>query len=295
MAFQKAGGLLGGGKYGVEGGKIGPALPNQGGPTSAASGGAMGGFASAAKIAAVGVAAVGIGYGFKMAAEGAASLSESISKLTGPQLGALQNMLKTIGSTMLIGLAAGILAVGVAGQTGAIGLLAVGGAALMLGAGIGLAAMGVGKMAEGFGTLDKVDLSKVGSGLSSIALASLALANPLSMLGLSSIEESLEDITKLNFNNVIPLQNLHFVDKDIQNMKDMANLLVQINAIDTSKLNALKNLFSEGTMKVQIAGNSMIRNEITLDIEGEKIFKRIEKMVELKTRKAPGDTKSIKV
>jgi hypothetical protein len=63
--------------------------------TGAASGGSMNaaqmlasgkgsmykGFGSAAQLAAIGVAAVGIGYGFKMAAEGAASLSVSISKL----------------------------------------------------------------------------------------------------------------------------------------------------------------------------------------------------------------------
>jgi hypothetical protein len=115
------------------------------------------------------------------------------------------------------------------------------------------------------------------------------------MYGLAAIGVALYGISKLDFNNVLPLQNLHFLDKDIQNMKEMANLLAQINAIDTSKLNALKNLFSDGSMKVQIAGNSMIRNEITLDVAGEKIFKRIERMIELKSRKAPGDTKSIKV
>lgn len=279
--FKKMGGLLGGSDTSTQT----PTPMNAAQMLASGKGAMYKSFGSAATLAAIGVAAVGIGFGFKMAAEGAASLSESISKLTGPQLGALQNMLKTIGSTMLIGLAAGILAVGVAGQTGAIGLLAVGAAALMLGAGIGLAAMGVGKMAEGFGTLDKVDLSKVGSGLSSIALASLALANPLSMLGLSSIEESLEDITKLNFNNVIPLQNLKFIDKDVERMKQMAALLAQINAIDTSKLSALGKLFSEGTMKVQLEGTPVIQIENKIDVDGQIFYKKVEKAVPIIIKK----------
>jgi len=192
-------------------------------------------------------------------------------------------------------LAAGILAVGSAGTVGALGLAAVGVAAAGVGWGIGQAATGIGELVKSFGTLEKVNMLQIGAGIAAIAGAAYLMSNPLAMVGLASVGAALYGISKLDFTNVVPLQNLHFVDKDIQNMKDMANLLAQINAIDTSKLTALKNLFSEGTMKVQIAGNSMIRNEITLDIEGEKIFKRIERLVELKTRKAPGDTKSIKV
>jgi len=295
MAFQKAGGLLGGGKYGVTSGQIGPALPNQGGPTSAASGGAMGGFASAAKLAAIGVAAVGIGYGFKLAAEGASELAKAVKDLDGAGFWKLGGTIVFVGTAMAGVLAAGILAVGSAGTVGALGLAAVGVAAAGVGWGIGQAATGIGELVKSFGTLEKVNMLQIGAGIAAIAGAAYLMSNPLAMVGLASVGAALYGISKLDFTNVVPLQNLHFVDKDIQNMKDMANLLAQINAIDTSKLTALKNLFSEGTMKVQIAGNSMIRNEITLDIEGEKIFKRIERLVELKTRKAPGDTKSIKV
>jgi hypothetical protein len=243
------------------------------------------GFGSAAQLAAVGVAAVGIGYGFKMAAEGAASLSESISKLTGPQLTTLQNALTSIGSTMLMALAAGILAVGIAGQTGAIGLLAVGGAVALVGAGIGLAALGIGEMAKGFATIGNVDLTKIGSGMMSIAGASLLLANPMSMLGLSSLEESLDDIAGLNFSNVIPLQNLKFIDSDIKNMKMMVDLLNTISSIDTSKLDALGKLFSEGTMKVELVGTPTINNMITVDVDGEKFYKKVRQMIPIQSKK----------
>jgi hypothetical protein len=294
MVFQKAGGLLG---------KTGAAATTQAATTTAtttaASGGAgaMGGFASAAKLAAIGVAAVGIGFGFKMAAEGVSQLAVALKDLDGA------GFAKLAGTVTIIGLAmAGVLAVGIktlgsaAGNPQvALGLAAIGIAAAGIGWGIGQAATGIGELVKSFGTLEKVNMLQIGAGIAAIAGAAYLMSTPMALVGLGGIAIALGGISALDFTNVIPLQNLHFVDKDIENMKQMANLLAQINAIDTSKLNALKNLFSEGTMKVQIAGNSMIRNEITLDIEGEKIFKRIEKMVELKTRKSVGDTKSIKV
>jgi hypothetical protein len=243
------------------------------------------GLGSAAQLAAVGIAAMGIGYGFKMAAEGAAKLSESISKLTGDQLTTLQNALTSIGSTMLMALAAGILAVGIAGEAGAIGLLAVGAAALMLGAGIGLAALGVGEMAKGFATIGNVDLTKIGSGLMSIAGASLLLANPLSIVGLSSLEESLDDIAGLNFSNVIPLQNLHFVDKDIENIKTITDLLNKISSIDTSKLDSLGKLFSSTSFKFTLDGDAVLKNTINIDVAGEKFTKMIDERVKVVTRR----------
>jgi hypothetical protein len=220
-----------------------------------------------------------------MAAEGAASLSESISKLTGPQLAALQNMFKTIGSTMLMGLAAGILAVGVAGEAGAIGLLAVGAAGLMLGAGIGLAALGIGKMAEGFATLDKVDLSKVGLGMMSIASAVLMLANPLGVAGLASMGLALAGVSALDFDNIKPLENLHFVDKDIENIKKMEDFLSKINAIDTAKLSSLQGLFANANFKFTLDGDAVLKNTINVDIAGDKLTELIDKRVKIVSRK----------
>jgi hypothetical protein len=240
---------------------------------------------SAASMVAIGVAAVGIGLGFKMAAEGAASLSESISKLTGPQLGALQTSLGIIGATIAGPLIAGIIALGIAGEVSAVGILAIGAAALMLGAGIGIAALGVSKMAEGFAGLDKVDLSKVGSGMMSIAGASLMLANPASILGLSSLEETLEDIAELNFNNVIPLQNLHFEEKEIQNLKKMEDFLTKINSIDTSKLTSLQGLFANANFKFTLDGEAVLKNVVNVDIAGDKLTEHIDQRVRIVQRK----------
>jgi hypothetical protein len=184
-----------------------------------------------------------------------------------------------------MGLAAGILAVGVAGSTGAIGLLAVGAASLMLGGGISLAAQGVGKLVEGFASLDKVDLTKASEGISSIALSSLMLANPASIIGLSSLEETLEDISGYDFNNIVPLQNLHFVDKDIENLKKMEDFLAKINSIDTSKLNSLQGLFANANFKFTLDGDAILKNTINVDINRDKLTEIIDQRVKIVQRK----------
>jgi hypothetical protein len=243
------------------------------------------GLGSAAKMAAIGVAAMGIGFGFKMAAEGAAKLSESISKLTGEQLNTLLISIGLLGATLAGTLIGGIYALGAATTVTSYGLLAFGAAALMVGAGIGLAAMGIGKMAEGFGSLDKVDLTKVGLGMMGIAGAALMLSNPLSVLGLASIGVALAGISALNFDNVIPLQNLHFVDKDIQNIKTVTDLLNKISSIDTSKLDSLGKLFSNTSFKFTLDGDAVLKNVINVDIAGDKFTKMIDERVKVVTRR----------
>jgi hypothetical protein len=243
------------------------------------------GLGSAAQLAAVGLAAMGIGYGFKMAAEGAAKLSESISKLTDTQLTALTTSLITIGATIAGPLIAGIIALGIAGEVSAPGILAIGGAALMLGAGIGLAALGVGEMAKGFSTLGNVDLTKVGLGMMGIAGAALMLANPIAMLGLASIGVALAGISALNFDNVIPLQNLHFVDKDIENIKTITDLLNKISSIDTSKLDSLGKLFSNANLKFTLDGDAKLLSTVNVDFGVEKITKLIDERIKVVTRR----------
>jgi hypothetical protein len=243
------------------------------------------GFGSAATLAAIGVAAVGIGYGFKMAAEGAATLSDSISKLTGDQLNTLLISIGLLGATLAGTLIGGIYALGAATTVTAGGLLAFGAAALMVGLGIGIAAAGIGEMAEGFASLDKVDLTKVGSGMLGIAGAALMLANPLSMLGLASIGVALAGISALNFDNVIPLQNLHFVDKDIENIKTITDLLNKISSIDTSKLDSLGKLFSNTSFKFTLDGDAVLKNTINVDVAGDKFVKMIDERIKVVTRR----------
>ena len=243
------------------------------------------GLGNAAQLAAIGVAAVGIGYGFKMAAEGAASLSESISKLTGEQLNTLLISIGLLGATIAGTLIGSIIAIGTASEFTAPGLLALGAAALMVGLGIGIAAAGIGEMAKGFASLDKVDLTKVGLGMLGIAGAALMLANPLSLYGLGAVGLALAGISALNFDNVIPLQNLHFVDKDIQNIKTITDLLNKINSIDISKLDSLGKLFANTSFKFTLDGDAVLKNVINVDVAGDKFTKMIDERVKVVTRR----------
>jgi hypothetical protein len=140
-------------------------------------------------------------------------------------------------------------------------------------------------MAKGFATIGNVDLTKIGSGMMDIATGALLLAHPLSILGLSSLEESLDDIAGLNFSNVIPLQNLKFIDKDIKNMREMAALVAQIGAVDTSKLNALEKLFANASFKVQLDGDAVLKSTINVDVAGDKFTKMIDERIKIMTRK----------
>ena len=243
------------------------------------------GLGSAASMAAIGVAAVGIGLGFKMAAEGAASLSESISKLTGEQLEALTTSLITLGVVMGGTLVAGVIALGAATTATSYGLLAFGAAALMVGAGIGLAAMGVGKMAEGFASLDKVDLSKVGSGMMGIAGAALMLGNPLGVAGLASMGIALAGIGALDFDNIKPLENLHFEEKEMENLKKMEDFLTKINSIDTSKLTSLQGLFANANFKFTLDGDAVLKNVVNVNVLGDKLTEHIDQRVRIVQRK----------
>jgi len=243
------------------------------------------GLGNAAQLAAIGVAAVGIGYGFKMAAEGAASLSESISKLTDTQLTALTTSLITLGATLAGPLVVGVLALGAATKATALGLLAFGAAAVGVGFGIKLAAEGIGEMAKGFASLGNIDLTNIGLGMMGIAGAAYMLSNPLSVLGLASIGLALAGITALDFSNVVPLQNLKFVDKDIKNMREMAALVAQIGAIDISKLNALEKLFANASFKVQLDGDAVLKSTINVDVAGDKFIKMVDERIKIMTRK----------
>jgi hypothetical protein len=253
------------------------------------------GFGNAAQLAAIGVAAVGIGYGFKLASEGASSLADSLKSLNDEQLHALTDSLNTLGLLLGGTLIAAVVTLGIAGSAGAVGLLAFGAAALMVGAGIGLAAMGIGEMVKGFATIGNVDLTDIGLGMMGIAGAALMLSNPLSVLGLASIGVALYGISKLDFSNIVPLQNLKFVDEDIKKLKELSAIITQISTLDLSKLNALSKIFTNGELKVKLDGNAVVRNELTITVDGDKFYKKVDKIIDIKMGKPIGDSRIVKI
>jgi len=244
-------------------------------------------FGSAATLAAIGVAAVGIGYGFKMAAEGVSQLATALKDLDGAGFGKLAITVGLVGFAMARILAVGISAVG--GAAGnpmvALGLAAIGVAAAGIGWGIGQAATGIGELVKSFGTLDKVDMLKIGGGILAIAGAATLMSSPLAMVGLGVLAASLWGISQLDFNNIVPLKNLHFENKDIENLKKMDDFLTKINSIDTSKLSSLQGLFANANFKFTLDGDAVLKNTININVAGDKLTEFIDQRVRIVQRK----------
>jgi hypothetical protein len=203
------------------------------------------GLGSAASMAAMGVAAVGIGTGFMLAAKGATSLAEAFAKLKPEQISGINTALFALGATMV-----GIVAIAPFIGMAAVPLLAFGGAVAMVGAGVGLAAAGIAEIVKA--------------------------SNGINFSGLEGVD--FENIDKLKV-----LQN--FKQSDVDRMNEMFDVLNQINSIDTAKLDSLQKLFANSTLKVQLEGNPTINNNITVEVDGEKFYKRVEKMIPIVVKK----------
>jgi hypothetical protein len=140
---------------------------------------------AAPAIAALGVALLGLGAGIGAAAFGLSYLTDSFAKLTGEQiLGALGALAIT-----MIGFTVMVVALGKAGMVASTGLIPLGVAFLMIGAGIGIAAAGMSLLVESFSKLDAKSLSSVGDGLfnfakglGALALASIVFGNPITLI-----------------------------------------------------------------------------------------------------------------
>jgi len=104
-------------------------------------------------LLALGAAVLLAAAGIALAAEGIGSMADSVSKLDGPQLDTFKvALIGLVGTLVLFG--AAIVALGIfATGPQMLGILGIGFAFLMIGAAIGIAAAGMGRMAEGFAKL----------------------------------------------------------------------------------------------------------------------------------------------
>jgi len=189
-------GLAGGMFKGIGGGLKGLFSKGGGGATSAASssipstptstpggGGAMatqkgisGNFTYAASLVAIGVAAVGIGYGIKLATDGFTNLATAIAKLDKTQIDGLNESIKTItlGFGIFIGVIIGGMTAlafasnGLVAATPAMyafaGVIAVlGGSITAIGFGVKLATDGIGGMASSLYKLSTLNFDVLGN------------------------------------------------------------------------------------------------------------------------------------
>lgn len=179
-----------GGIMGSAGGGVGRSVGRSAGGAlgkGAAAGARGGGMAALGKGAGVGVAAVGIGTGVMLAAKGISQLADSMTKLEGTQILGLAAIMTAMALSAYF-LAPAITAIGAAGTAGSLGLLAIGAAAVGVGAAVYMATTGIGNMAEGLAMLENVDMINIGLGIAAIGAG--ALASTLGIVGMVGMTAS---------------------------------------------------------------------------------------------------------
>jgi hypothetical protein len=181
------------------------------------------------------------------------SLVGGLGKLITGGIGGAFRMLTT-GISSLIGLAP-------AAGAAAVTLLELGGAIALIGAGVGVAGYGLGKMFEGINNK-------------------------------STSFTGLEALGNVDFNNIDKLKVLQdFKQSDIDKMEEMFNILNQINSIDTSKLSALQSIFSNMSLKFTLDGDAVLKSTVNVDFGGQfgdKLTKFVDQRVPIAMKKGLG-------
>lgn len=261
-----------------------------GGSAAGGVGGAVSKGGGFAKGAGVGVAGLGIGAGVGVAAVGISKLADSMSKLDKTQIWALPATVLAL-SVGMWSLVPAISAAGLAGEFAAPGILAIGGAALGIGAGIGIASAGIGYMASGIG--DLVEKAKgsdgallgIASGIVAINAAmatggmSMLFGGAVGMAGLvaliGTMSSNSASIAKVGdaFGNIATVMK--------GSKEDFAQIEKTVNSISNSKMGE-SGVFSElvsllkNPLKVEFADKEVgITANISLNMDGKKVFEEI--------------------
>lgn len=278
--------VVGGGK-----GLLGGAAKAATGGGGAAGGAGGGGMAALGKGAGVGVAAAGIGAGIGLAAAGVAKLADAFKELDPKQLDALNDALKTLGIVMVTSLVGGLIAVSIAGPAATVPLLALGAAALGIGAGIGLAAAGIGYMAKGFSELmtaaepEKVFQLALGIGALGASMAALAGGSILTlfagggafaMLGLLSTRANAFERIGNSMKEIGVVMN-----SDGSGIKELKKTLDSIQNIKTSGgiFGELKDMMKNG-LKVEFKDKNVAMNvDVSLKVDSDTLARAVAKKI----------------
>ena len=230
----------------------------------------------AAGIAAIGVAALGIGAGIGVAAYGASLLADSISKLNAEQMNSLAITMGVIGLTMGTVLVAGVIALGSASTAVAPGLLALGAAALGVGVGIGAAAYGIGTMIDSLGKVGNIgaNITSLGKGLSNlVSLNTLAGITTLGSLGDTLVGSASGFSNAGNmFKNVG-----EFMSKPAKNLIELQNTIKALkefdgNSVLSQTIKDLKDVINKG-IEIKLPNNGVLNvtTNVDLYIDREKL------------------------
>ena len=221
-------------------------------PGPGSGGGGGGGFlnkiggsaGTAATIAAIGVAAVGLGYGFKLAAEGAASLATAMKGMTGGEMTGLLAVVLGLGAAFVgfgFAMSAALTSVGAnpMAWAGVAVVGALGVAALAAGYGVNLATKGIGDMVGSFAALGSTDYS--------------SLTNLMGVIGNTMSGD---------------MGNFGKIKEMVQYLKDtQTNMVVEFNKM------------SNRPIKLELAGDSMMTCNIEVhnNIDGDKMVSKFTK------------------
>ncbi len=230
--------------------------------------------------AGIGAAALGVGGGIGIAAAGIGSLAKAIKDVDVEKLNKLNGTIAILGGTFVAILVPAMFALGAAGPFAAIGLVAVGAAAVGVGFGINLAAKGIGKMAEGFATM--LEASKgVGPAFGEIATGIFKIggASIVNAEGMNNFTDALKRIGKSAPGVVLVGKAFNEINTVLSGKKDDYEAI--LNVIESiSKLNVKGgNIFSDlinlfkNPLKVEFDKNAKANFAINVDshIDGTKI------------------------
>jgi hypothetical protein len=257
--------------------------------------------------AGVGAAAAGIGAGVMLAAKGIGELAKSMSALDSTQIWALPATVLAL-SASFFAFTPAIAAAAGASTAGAVGLLALGVAAVGIGFGINLAAKGIGKMAEGLGSLVSSskgagkDMLMVAGGIAGIAGSLALFSNPLSALGIGAFAGVMAAVaigagaTALVANSIAKMGvSMKGTKDDWIAIQNAVASISKANIRGGGALTELANMLKK-PLKVEFNDkNVAVVSNITMQIDGEKIFQktyrpnaRVQRDLEVKNGYASG-------
>lgn len=192
-------------------------------------------YSMAASIAAIGVAAVGIGYGLKLATDGFSNLAIAMKGMPVNELNTLLSSMGIIVGGFTIALVGSIIAIGTASSFTAPGLLALGAAAVGVGAGIWLAANGAAALVTALNTLNS---------------------------------------TETSLNSINPTVNTSGVSANIEELKKLKEELNSLSNTTFAKtINELNSVLSKGVEMRIAKGTELVINN-TFQIDGERFNKK---------------------
>jgi hypothetical protein len=215
-------------------------------------------------------------------------MADSMSKLTPEQAEILKSIVKSLGWFVVGGAlaAAAIMLVGTASTAASLGLLAIGGAALGIGAGIGVAAWGIGQMSDGLAKLVEsskgagYDMFKLGKGVAFLSASMLGFT--ASALGLLTFTATMKAISK-NADAISRVGNAFSQISTVLTGNKEDYIAIQ-NAVDSiSKINTkgggmladLANILKK-PLKVEFSDSKVaVVSDITLNIDGQKFMQKV--------------------